>query len=44
MAAFQDFTRRELAEDDQVREFRSMLVLRHSKEQGALPLSEEQTA
>ena len=44
MASFQDFTRRELAGDDEVREVRSMLVLRHSKEQGALPLSDDQTA
>jgi Lrp/AsnC family transcriptional regulator, leucine-responsive regulatory protein len=44
MITFQDFTRRELARDDQVREFRSMLVLRHSKEQGALPLLEKQPA
>jgi Lrp/AsnC family transcriptional regulator, leucine-responsive regulatory protein len=44
MPAFQEFTRRHLAADDHVREFRSMLVLRHSKEQGALPLLEDQPA
>lgn len=41
MPAFREFTRRELAADDQVRKFRSMLVLRHSKEWGALPLLQE---
>jgi hypothetical protein len=40
LAAFRDFTRRELAGDAEVRKYRSMLVLRHSKEQGALPLSD----
>jgi Lrp/AsnC family leucine-responsive transcriptional regulator len=40
MASFREFTRRELAGDAEVRKYRSMLVLRHSKEQGELPLSD----
>ena len=43
MAAFRDFTRRALAADREVRRFRSMLVLRHSKETVALPLRPRRT-
>lgn len=38
MPAFRDFTRRQLADDVEVRKFRSLLVLRNSKDPGLLPL------
>ena len=39
MGEFRDFTRRHLASDAEVRKFRSMLVLRQSKEGAPLPLA-----
>jgi DNA-binding Lrp family transcriptional regulator len=38
MPAFRDFTRRELAGDQEVRKYRSLLVLRQAKEPAALPV------
>ena len=39
LPAFRDFTRRHLADDAEVRRFRSLLVLRQAKEGAALPLA-----
>ncbi|HEY6124948.1 MAG TPA: Lrp/AsnC family transcriptional regulator [Steroidobacteraceae bacterium] len=39
MPEFRDFTRRQLAGDAEVRKFRSLLVLRQSKEGAALPMT-----
>lgn len=39
MPAFRDFTRRELARDDEVKRFRSMLVLRQAKDAAPLPVA-----
>lgn len=40
MPEFSDFTRRELANDREVRRFNSLLVLREVKARGALPLGD----
>ena len=40
MPEFSDFTRRELANDREVRRFNSLLVLREVKARGALPLAD----
>jgi Lrp/AsnC family leucine-responsive transcriptional regulator len=39
MPQYRDFTRRYLAGDDEVRKYRSLLVLRRSKDSPALPMS-----
>lgn len=39
MGEFRDFTRRQLASDAEVRKFRSLLVLRESKDGAALPMA-----
>ncbi len=38
VSAFSDFTRRHLADDRRVKAFRSLLVLRHSKDEHVIPV------